>query len=1041
MLFETVAIPQGRSPRGAAAAYENTFDNTGTANIEDFLPLPSDPEYPAVLAQLLRVDMRLHSAVGQRRHLDDYRHLYPVGLADPERSGTAAKEACQTRVDAGDPVRPTLHDSRTGVDVNAWPMAEPKGLISLPLAETQTITPAKHREDMAAQTERASKPQPIFTAEMPRSGQRFLHFDLVRELGRGKFGRVFLAHQTQLADRPVALKVTAETDSEPQLLASLQHTNIVPIYAVYHAGPLQAICMPYFGSVTLAQVINNLARDPKQLPRTGRGMLSTLFETRLNGSAPTRVEHEPAPLPTEEPPALAALGKLSQVNAALWIAARLADGLAHAHERGILHCDLKPANVLIADDGQPMLLDFNVAADRKSVANWRRAKLGGTIPYMAPEYLSLIHNDNGELSPRCDLFSLGVVLYELLTGSDPYPTPEDDVVSPVGSYLAAHSKLPELPSKRNPEITPAVDAIVCKLLDPDPRRRYAEASHAREDLERQLGFRPLLHAKDPSPRERLRKWRRRNPRLTTGLAVALAAVLFLILPATALAVRSNQIAARRHEVARSDAILAHQKAIRELKTAQVLLSSRSLDPTLIADGFERAQAAFDEYSVETDTDWANKSRVQLLSAEQQLALRQELGGTMLMLARVELARKPAGDQAAAEAAWKWNRLAADCYPADERPKLLARQRAVLATVLPKEVTPIADSPNIAPIDAFHDGYELAMSGQPAEALLKLIPFTDLHPDHFLAWYVRGVCHEAVGQYPDSAGAFTVCTTLWPDFAWSYFNRGVARLRQGKAIIAEADFTRALDRKPNWTDALINRAIARESLKNYDGADADLTAALDRKDAPTRAYFLRSRVRLANGDKHGAETDATEGRKQEPRDTISWITRGFWKQTADPHGALADYDAALALNPRSADALKNKAIVLADSLDQPAEAIKIMDELLELYPTHTEARAGRAVYLARVGDSKRAIADATAVLQEEPTPYRLYQMAGMYAQLSRKDSTGKARQQALQLAAKAFRTGFDKLNLIAGDPDMDPIREDTDFKELVQHARKLQTTVK
>ena len=66
----------------------------------------------------------------------------------------------------------------------------------------------------------------------------------------------------------------------------------------------------------------------------------------------------------EEPPALAALGKLSQVNAALWIAARLADGLAHAHERGILHCDLKPANVLIADDGQPMLLDFNVAADR-----------------------------------------------------------------------------------------------------------------------------------------------------------------------------------------------------------------------------------------------------------------------------------------------------------------------------------------------------------------------------------------------------------------------------------------------------------------------------------------------------------------------------------------------------------------------------------------------------------------------------------------------------------------------------------------------------
>ena len=85
-----------------------------------------------------------------------------------------------------------------------------------------------------------------------------------------------------------------------------------------------------------------------------------------------------------------------------------------------------------------------------------------------------------------------------------------------------------------------------------------------------------------------------------------------------------------------------------------------------------------------------------------------------------------------------------------------------------------------------------MSGKPAEALQKLIPYTDDHPDHFLAWYARGACHEQVGQYPDSAAAFTVCATLWPDFAPTYFSRGYARLRQGKAADAEADFTRALD---------------------------------------------------------------------------------------------------------------------------------------------------------------------------------------------------------------------------------------------------------
>ena len=87
---------------------------------------------------------------------------------------------------------------------------------------------------------------------------------------------MFLAHQSDLAGRPVALKVTPETDAEPQLLARLQHTNIVPIHAVFHAGPLQAICMPYFGSVTLARVIADLGRSPGKLPQTGRGLLKTI---------------------------------------------------------------------------------------------------------------------------------------------------------------------------------------------------------------------------------------------------------------------------------------------------------------------------------------------------------------------------------------------------------------------------------------------------------------------------------------------------------------------------------------------------------------------------------------------------------------------------------------------------------------------------------------------------------------------------------------------------------------------------------------------
>jgi tetratricopeptide (TPR) repeat protein len=307
----------------------------------------------------------------------------------------------------------------------------------------------------------------------------------------------------------------------------------------------------------------------------------------------------------------------------------------------------------------------------------------------------------------------------------------------------------------------------------------------------------------------------------------------------------------------------------------------------------------------------------------------------------------------------------------------------------------------------------------------------------MAWYLRGVCHEAVGQNPDAAAAFTVCTTLWPEFAWPHFNRGIVRLRQGRPAEAEADFTRALERRADWTDALLNRSLARKAQKDFRGAEADLTAAIARADAPTRAYFLRSQVRQLAGDKAGAAADAAEGRKLEPRDVTSWLVRAFWRLPTDPKGAVADYDRALAQSPRSPDALRSKAAVLADNLNQPKEAVAILDRLLELYPTYTEGRAARAVYGARTGDAKRSTKDVEVVLAEEPTPFRLYQMAGVYAQLAKADRTGAAKQQALQLLAKAFRTGFEQFGIVDTDPDLDPVRADGDFKALVEHARKLQ----
>ena len=123
-------------------------------------------------------------------------------------------------------------------------------------------------------------PAPLFVDE-PRVGDTFLGFQLIEVLGRGAFGTVYLARQGKLADRFVALKISPPLDTEPRLLAQLQHTNIVPIYSIHRAKSFQAICMPYYGMTTLKTVWKSL-RSQVALPETGLGLISSLIESRFD---------------------------------------------------------------------------------------------------------------------------------------------------------------------------------------------------------------------------------------------------------------------------------------------------------------------------------------------------------------------------------------------------------------------------------------------------------------------------------------------------------------------------------------------------------------------------------------------------------------------------------------------------------------------------------------------------------------------------------------------------------------------------------------
>src|SRR3954469_504920 len=121
-------------------------------------------------------------------------------------------------------------------------------------------------------------------ARMPEAGDEFAGFRLVHELGRGAFGRVFMAEQPELSDRQVVLKVTLDARAEVKALARLLHTNIVPVYSVHRSGLYQAVCMPYCGSTTLADAIRRFRGET--LPESGKGLVTLLQLSAASGRPP-----------------------------------------------------------------------------------------------------------------------------------------------------------------------------------------------------------------------------------------------------------------------------------------------------------------------------------------------------------------------------------------------------------------------------------------------------------------------------------------------------------------------------------------------------------------------------------------------------------------------------------------------------------------------------------------------------------------------------------------------------------------------------------
>lgn len=377
-------------------------------------------------------------------------------------------------------------------------------------------------------------------------------YRVVRLLGSGGMGAVYEAQQSK-PRRSVALKVIRQGiatasllrrfELEAEVLARLQHPGIAQVYeAGVHqiTGPGGIVgSTPYFAMELV------------------HGESLTDYATRRK------------------------LGTRDRLRMLI----KICEGVQHAHQKGVIHRDLKPANILVTADGQPKILDFGIARLSDSAGGATatlRTDIGqllGTLSYMSPEQAA---GDPAELDTRSDVYTLGVIAFELLTGELPHNVHGKLIPEAV---RAIREDEPLRLSLKDKTLCGDVETIVGKGLEKDRARRYQSAGALALDLERYLSDEPIL-ARPPSSAYQVRKFASRNKTLVAGVAATIAVLAIGATTSTFLALKFNK-AKGQAEAARADAEGARAEAIasRDSAVASEKLSKSALAKSEQVAGF------------------------------------------------------------------------------------------------------------------------------------------------------------------------------------------------------------------------------------------------------------------------------------------------------------------------------------------------------------------------------------------------------------------------------------------------------------------------
>jgi tetratricopeptide (TPR) repeat protein len=475
----------------------------------------------AGLAELLHDQQRRWRA-GQRPGVEDYLARYPRQAAVPDCVLQLLLGEFLLRRECGE--TPSIEDYRQRFPDHAEALyreiQQIGSFLAEPLPAVSEASTAHEAESNCVPTTRLPAAGPGRTRPTPGLERGAVPgYEVYEVLGKGGMGIVYRARQLGL-DRVVALKMILHAEHasaearqrfqrEAQAIARLQQAHIVQIHEVGQAGGL-----PYFS-----------------LEYCAGGSL----EKKLDGT------------PWEARPAAE-------------LVHTLAGAVAAAHAAGIVHRDLKPGNVLLAADGTPKVTDFGLAKRLNATGPTVEGAILGTPSYMAPEQAD---GKGREAGPAADVYALGAILYELLTGRPPFRA-----ATALDTLLQVVNQEPVAVRRLQPKVPKDLETICHKCLEKDPKKRYPAAAALAEDL-RRFGAGEPVTARPVGRSGRLWRWVRRKPALAGLVTVVLLALAGLVVGAGLFALQAEQ--GRRQE----------RKRLGQIEKANDILLSvfRDLDPT------------------------------------------------------------------------------------------------------------------------------------------------------------------------------------------------------------------------------------------------------------------------------------------------------------------------------------------------------------------------------------------------------------------------------------------------------------------------------